>query len=1088
MKKSIRGALFLCGLLLFVVGKGQDFSAFYDFGSVTNASGRTDPSPVALFTGVAFTSFTATSNLSSNSSGGGRFSFSLWDLGAINGSNSFTGVINPGKYYEVTLTPETNFTIDLDSLTFTLQRSGTGIRQYSVRSSRDGFAANLPASFQSVNANLQVVASDVFQVSDATTTAENGSRIVLTGFADISTPVTFRFYGFNAEGTGGSFSIDNVRIYGSSTISSTAPNIILSSTDLSFPATSTSATGSTLSYTLSGTNLTGPVTLATSTSAYTLADNAGGPFSNTISVPASELGSPKTIFAKFLPSAIGTYKDTILHSSPGAANKKIALTGDGIKAENLVFNFNTCVNGGEPGNGFNRYSITGAQVWACTTFGRNNSNAVNMNGFSGGAQENEDWLISPALQIASVNLPVLRFWSRGEFSGPSLELLVSTNYSGAGDPNIANWTILNGSFPPYNNTWTLSDGIDLSAYKGFPDVYIAFRYKSSAEEGAARWSVDDVDISNRTNLLTTNLEMINFGETSAGGNSEARRITVRAIGYGDVTITAPTGFELSLDSTNYTGALTFSESTITNPTDLFLRFSPTSKQLKIEGQLRFTGTGLDSMRVQLIGTSYPKTETFDAGSYNLSFFGSNPTNNPTAAKIALQVTNIAAVFNRLKLDITGVEEVSNDAAMDSLVSKLANHKYVLSPRWSYSFDAPDPNFPPQKLGFVYDSSTSVLVEARAMFTGLYDSVRNGYPEKLPLYPGGTPQSFWASGRLPYMATFDVTIGGVFKRVRIVVIHGKSASDVSSYNRRVYDVQVLKDSLDAHYANDLIMIVGDYNDRVSGSIYTSSPNSPYKPFVDDASYSALTFPLDVAGRVSFIGGTGLIDHVVVTNELNSNYIATSTDIEDPRSYVSGYNATTASDHLPVYSRFNFAAVVPVILSNLSASARTNDVIIKWQTASEINSRHFIVEKSTDAVNFRYLTLVNALGYSNGASYEAVDSFPVAGRNFYRLRQIDNDGKFAFSSIVSITFGGKNKNEVTLFPNPVANFVSITSNSPSALYSARFMSGTGQVSFIFKGSLYQLNQQLNKRLGALKPGIYILQLNDGNAAQSLKFIKN
>ncbi len=1088
MKKTIHAAVLLLCVLFSLQGNSQSFNGLYDFASVTSASGRTDPSPVPIFAGLSFSSFTATPSLSANSSGGGRFSFSLWDLGATNASNTFSGAINLNKYYEVTLTPETNYTLNLDSLTFTLQRSGTGIRQYSVRSSIDGFASNLSASLQPANANLQVVGSGIFQVSDATTAAENGSRINLTGFTNISAPVSFRFYGFNAEGTGGTFSVDNVRLFGSSTISATAPNITLSATDVSFPATAIAGPGSVLTYTITGDNLTGPVSLTTSAAIYTLANNAGGPFSNNISIPAGELASPKTIFVKFVPAMTGTFKDTILHSSPGAGNKKLALSGDGINAVNLAFNFNACVNGGEPGDGFSSYSVQGAQVWACTTFGRNTSNGVNMNGFSGGAAENEDWLISPSLQISTVSLPVLRFWSRGEFSGPALELLVSTNYTGSGDPTLATWTKVDASFPPYNGIWTLTDGIDLSSYKAFPEVYIAFKYKSSADAGAARWSIDDVDISNRTNLLSANIDLINFGEKSAGTNTEAKRITVRAIGYGDVTITAPTGYQVSPDSTNYSGFLTLPEATVSNPTDLFIRFSPTSKQLKIEGQLRFTGTGLDSMRVQLTGTSYPKSETFDAGCYNLSFFGSNPTNNPTAAKIALQVDNIATVFNRLKLDITGVEEVSSDAAMDSLVSKLANHKYILSPRWSYSFDAPDPNFPAQKVGFVYDSLTSILVDARAMFTGLYDSVRNGYPEKLPSYPGGTPQSFWASGRLPYMGTFDINVDGVTKRVRVVVIHGKSASDVGSYNRRVYDAQVLKDSLDAYYSNDIVMIVGDYNDRVSGSIYTSSPNSPYKPFVDGAGYNALTFPLDEAGRVSFIGGTGLIDHVIISNELSSNYIPTSTDIEDPRSYISGYNATTASDHLPVFARFNFAAALPVTLVNLNASARTNAVAVNWRTSGEINADYFNVEKSTDAIHFNFLARVDALGSSSGASYQAVDSVPVSGRNFYRLRQFDNDGKSVYSAIVSVVFGGSSKNEVTLFPNPVTSFINLSSNNSSAFYTARFMRGTGQLSFIFKGSLYQLSQQLNKQLSNLRPGMYILQLNDGATTQNLKFIKN
>ena len=107
-------------------------------------------------------------------------------------------------------------------------------------------------------------------------------------------------------------------------------------------------------------------------------------------------------------------------------------------------------------------------------------------------QTNDAWLISPALNLNNiVNIPVLSFYSRGEFSGPKLQLFVSTTYSGSGTPNISDWTeITTANFPtPPGNattTWTLSDNIDLTAYKAAPVVYIAFRYTSSSVLGAAR--------------------------------------------------------------------------------------------------------------------------------------------------------------------------------------------------------------------------------------------------------------------------------------------------------------------------------------------------------------------------------------------------------------------------------------------------------------------------------------------------------------------------------------------------------------------------------------------------------------------------
>ncbi|HRN46648.1 MAG TPA: hypothetical protein PKW69_01340, partial [Niabella sp.] len=125
------------------------------------------------------------------------------------------GDIDLTKYFEVVITPLSGKKLDLTKLTFTLQRSGTGIRQYSVRSGLDAFNTNLPASIEPANANLSVVGTNVFQVTDAATTAQNGSTITFgSNFKNLTTPITLRFYGFNAESTGGTFSIDNVVIEG----------------------------------------------------------------------------------------------------------------------------------------------------------------------------------------------------------------------------------------------------------------------------------------------------------------------------------------------------------------------------------------------------------------------------------------------------------------------------------------------------------------------------------------------------------------------------------------------------------------------------------------------------------------------------------------------------------------------------------------------------------------------------------------------------------------------------------------------------------------------------------------------------------
>jgi len=196
----------------------QSFVATYDFASANNSSGQTDPTPVPTAAGVTFGSFSST-GASANPNATGRFSFTSQPTGGINGVDDFsqfTGSLTPTAYFEVTITPLTLVQLQLDSITFTMQRSGTGIRSYAVQSSLDGFTSNLAASIDPANANLGVGPGNEFRVlSDAVSTAQNGSTVTLGGaFVGLSAPVSFRFFGWNAEASTGTFSIDNVAFTG----------------------------------------------------------------------------------------------------------------------------------------------------------------------------------------------------------------------------------------------------------------------------------------------------------------------------------------------------------------------------------------------------------------------------------------------------------------------------------------------------------------------------------------------------------------------------------------------------------------------------------------------------------------------------------------------------------------------------------------------------------------------------------------------------------------------------------------------------------------------------------------------------------
>lgn len=199
----------------------QSFSAKYNFAAVTPTTGTTDPTPVPTATGVIFGSFSAVGT-GTATSGAGRFSFTGWPTGATNAVDTYstmTGALDPSKYYEVSITPASGYNVTLTGITWGTRRSGTGVRNAAVRSSQDGYMANLPASV-GTNTNLSVVGTDNFFFnSDAITSEQVGSTITLgASFINLTSAVNFRFYGWNAEGTSGTYSIDSVVFAGISSM------------------------------------------------------------------------------------------------------------------------------------------------------------------------------------------------------------------------------------------------------------------------------------------------------------------------------------------------------------------------------------------------------------------------------------------------------------------------------------------------------------------------------------------------------------------------------------------------------------------------------------------------------------------------------------------------------------------------------------------------------------------------------------------------------------------------------------------------------------------------------------------------------
>ncbi len=171
--------------------------------------------------------------------------------------------------------------------------------------------------------------------------------------------------------------------------------------------------------------------------------------------------------------------------------------------------------------------------------------------------------------------------------------------------------------------------------------------------------------------------------------------------------------------------------------------------------------------------------------------------------------------------------------------------------------------------------------------------------------------------------------------------------------------------------------------------------------------------------------------------------------------------------------------PVSLVTFTAQQKGTGVSLNWSTSQEINNSYFEVQRSADG-NTNWETIANVTGAGNSQvvrNYSAFDASPLSGVNFYRLKQVDIDGNFKYSSIVSVSTN-LNTTGISILENPIYNTLTVNFNSPSAqMVTARLFDITGkQVSSDTWSVSAGNSRQIFSNVSGLLQGMYILSIRN------------
>ena len=176
------------------------------------------------------------------------------------------------------------------------------------------------------------------------------------------------------------------------------------------------------------------------------------------------------------------------------------------------------------------------------------------------------------------------------------------------------------------------------------------------------------------------------------------------------------------------------------------------------------------------------------------------------------------------------------------------------------------------------------------------------------------------------------------------------------------------------------------------------------------------------------------------------------------------------------------VLPLQWLGFNGWRKENVVQLNWRTANEQNTSHFDVERSADGARFTSIATKQAANRSGEHSYDLIDQSPLKGWNYYRLKQVDQNGRFVYSSVVRVRFD--EGAGIQLYPQPVTSTLQAVCDGMGEKITIQIFDASGKL----------CNQQRRQNRGTLSldvsslgSGVYWMLVSDGVTQQKASFLK-
>lgn len=197
--------------------------------------------------------------------------------------------------------------------------------------------------------------------------------------------------------------------------------------------------------------------------------------------------------------------------------------------------------------------------------------------------------------------------------------------------------------------------------------------------------------------------------------------------------------------------------------------------------------------------------------------------------------------------------------------------------------------------------------------------------------------------------------------------------------------------------------------------------------------------------------------------------------------------TAAEVTGLYNSMN-AFALPLQWISFSGKWQDNKAVLQWEVEDVVNNDRFEIEHSTDGVNFNRKGIVENNGGLTGTGrslYTFSDNNPAKGTHYYRIRQVDTDGRFSYSKTITLVAGNESVKKLYMRSNPVAAELVLMNDDQAQVYQLEIADVSGRI--LMNKLVQTADAVIRSDVRQLKPGYYTIKVYASNGVMVLPWIK-